>query len=94
MYAFDTSAASKGRKEVFERQMSFEERQLFDPTKKDEIDNWSHIKDGQERESTLGIRWILEYRLDENANKSPEARIVMLGCLDPDYENRPADHQP
>ena len=33
---------------------------------------------------------ILEYRLDENENKSPEARIVTLGYLDPDFENRPA----
>ena len=42
------------------------------------------------RESILKIRWVLEYRLDENENKSPKARIVILGCLDPDYENRPA----
>ena len=36
------------------------------------------------------MRWILEYRLDENENESPEARIVILGYLDPDCENRPA----
>ena len=36
------------------------------------------------------MRRVLEYRLDENENKSPKARIVILECLDPDYENRPA----
>ena len=36
------------------------------------------------------MRWVLEYRVDENENKSPEARIVILGYLDPDYENRSA----
>ena len=38
----------------------------------------------------LRIRWVLEYRLDENDNKTPKACIVILGYLDPDYENRPA----
>ena len=33
MYAFVTSAARKGRKEVFERQTSLEERGQFDPEK-------------------------------------------------------------
>ena len=36
------------------------------------------------------MRWVLEYRLDENENKKPTARILILGFLDPDYENRPA----
>ena len=36
------------------------------------------------------MRWVLEYRLDEKANKSPKARIVVLGYLDPDSEKRPA----
>ena len=37
MYAFVTSAARKGRKEVLERQMSLEERKQFDPANKKEI---------------------------------------------------------
>ena len=32
----------------------------------------------------------LEHGLDEKENKKPKARIVILGYLDPDYENRPA----
>ena len=36
------------------------------------------------RESTLRMRLILKYRLDENGNKSPKARIVMLGYFDRD----------
>ena len=36
------------------------------------------------------MRWFLEYRLDENENTSPKAGIMVLGHLDPDYENRPA----
>ena len=40
------------------------------------------MKDHQERG--------LEYRLDENENKSPEARIMGLGYLDPGCENRQA----
>ena len=36
------------------------------------------------------MRWVLEYRLGENENKTPKARIVILGYLDPDYKNRPA----
>ena len=42
------------------------------------------------QESILRMRWVLEYRLDENENKTPKARIVILGYLDPDSENRPA----
>ena len=98
LYAFVTSAAKKGRKEVFERQMSLEERRKFDPAKQKEIKNYV-VNDVLEklephenppRESILRVRWVLEYRLDENENKSPKARIVILGYLDPDYENRPA----
>ena len=98
LYAFVTSAAKKGRKEVFERQMSLEERRKFDPAKQKEIKNYvvNELLEKLEphekppRESILRMRWLLEYRLDENENKSPKARIVILGYLDPDYENRPA----
>ena len=73
-------------------------RKQFDPAKQKEIKNYvvndvlgqleQHEK--PPRESTLRMRWVLEYRLDENENKSPEARIVILGYLDLDYENGPA----
>ena len=98
LYVFVTSAAKKGRREVFERQMSLEERRKFDPAKQKEIKNYV-VNDVLEklephekppRETILRMRWVLEYRLDENENKSPKARIVILGYLDPDYENRPA----
>ena len=98
LYAFVSSAAKKGRNEVFERQMSLEERRKFDPAKQKDIKNYV-VNDVLEklephekppRESILRMRWVLEYRLDENENKSPKARIVILGYLDPDYENRPA----
>ena len=42
------------------------------------------------RESILRMRWVLEYRLDENEKKTPKTRIVIFNYLDPDYENRPA----
>ena len=98
MYAFVTGAASKGRKEVFERQMSLEERKHFDPSKQKEVKNnaTNNVLEKLEphekppRESILRMRWVLEYRLDENDNKTPKARIVILGYLDPDYEHRPA----
>ena len=35
------------------------------------------------------MHWIQEYRLDENENTSPKARVVILGYLDPDNQNRP-----
>ena len=38
----------------------------------------------------LRIRSVLAYRHDENTNKSPKARNVILGYLDDDHENRPA----
>ena len=98
MYAFVTSAARKGRKEVFERQISLEERKQFGPAKQKEIKNYvvNNVLEKLEphekppRESFLRMRWVLEYRLDENENKTPKARIVILGYLDPNYENRPA----
>ena len=40
MLAFVTSAARKRRKDVFERQTSFEERKQFDPAKQKEIKNF------------------------------------------------------
>ena len=98
MFAFVSSAARKGRKDVFEPQMSLKERKQFDPRKQKEINNYT-VNDVLEklephekppRESILKMRWVLEDRLDENENKSPKARIVILGYLDPDYENRPA----
>ena len=98
LYAFVTSAAKKGRKEVSERQMSLEERRKFDPAKQKEIKNYVvndvleklELHEKPPRESILRMRWVLEYRLDENENKSPKAPIVILGYFDPDYENRPA----
>lgn len=39
-FAFVTSAARNGRKEVFERLMSLEERMLLDPAKQKEINNY------------------------------------------------------
>ena len=98
LYVFVTSAAKKGRKELFERQMSLEERRKFDPAKQKDIKNYvaNDVLEKLEphekppRESILRMRWVLEYRLDENENKSPKARIVILGYLDLNYENRPA----
>ena len=95
---FVISVVRKGRKEVFERHMSLEERKLFDPAKQKEIKNHvvNNVLEKLEphekppRESIVRMRWVLEYRLDENENKTPKARIVILGCLDPDCENRPA----
>ena len=41
------------------------------------------------QESILRMRRILEYRLDVDQKESPKARILILGYLDPDHENRP-----
>ena len=77
MLAFVTSAARKRRKDVFERQMSFEERKQFDPAKQKEIKNFvvNNVLEKLEphekppRECKLRMRWVLEYRLDENEKK-------------------------
>ena len=71
MLAFVTSAARKRRKDVFERQMSFEERKQFDPAKQKEIKNFvvNNVLEKLEphekppRECKLRMRWVLEYRL-------------------------------
>ena len=34
------------------------------------------------------MRWVLEYRFDENENKSPKAPFVIFGYLDPEYEKQ------
>ena len=73
----ETSAARKRRKDVFERQMSFEERKQFDPAKQKEIKNFAvnNVLEKLEphekppRECKLRMRWVLEYRLDENEKK-------------------------
>ena len=85
-------------KEVFDRQMSMEERKQFDPANQKEIKNYvaNNVLEKLEpherppRESFVRKRWVLEYRLDENKKKKPKARIVILGYPDPDSENRPA----
>ena len=66
--------------------MTLEERKLFDLAKQKAIKNYiasdvvaklePHEKPPQER--ILRIRWVLEYRLDENENKSPKAQIEIL----------------
>ena len=80
--------------------MSLEERKQFDPAKLTEIKN-QVVKDVLEklesherppRESILRMRWVLEYRLDENQNKSPKARAVISGYLDPDHASSISNH--
>ena len=103
MYAFVTGAASKSRKDIFKRQMSLKERKLFDPAKQAEIKNHvaKEVLDKLKsygrprRESILRMRWILEFRPDEDEKMSPNARIVTLGYLDQENQNRPAvaNHQ-
>ena len=78
MIAFVTSAARKDHKEMFERQMSSEEKIQFDPAKQKK--DQELVNDVQEKfgphekppsESTLRMRLVLEYRLDENENSPP-----------------------
>ena len=95
--AFVSCGARDARK-FFDRQMSLEGRKQFDPAKQKEIKNYM-VNDVLEKlephekppmESMIKMRWVLEYRLDENENKSPKARIVIFGYLEPDCENKPA----
>ena len=73
MCAFVTSATRTGRKEVFERQVSVEERRQLDPAKQKEINN-NVVNDVLEKlEARDRPQRVLEYRLDENENKSPKA---------------------
>ena len=38
----------------------------------------------------MRMRWILEWRVDETTgDKQAQARIVVLGYMDPEYEHRP-----
>ena len=67
--------------------MSLEERTQFDPAKQEETRNYIvndvlEKQDPHEKppsESILKMRWVLEYRIDENENKSPNAGIVIFG---------------
>ena len=84
MYAFVTSAARKGRKEVFERSMSSEERKMFGPAKQREIKD--HVANDMleklephERPPSVGMlmmRWTLDYRLDDNEKSLRSYRDV------------------
>ena len=68
---------------------SLEERKQFDPAKQKDIKNCTANDVLEElephekppRASTLTMRRVLEYRHDENENKSPKPRIVILGYI-------------
>ena len=84
MYAFVTSAARRGRKEVFERSMSSEERKMFDPAKQREIKD--HVANDMleklephERPPSVGMLCDGLWSIVSMTTRRVSARIVMLG---------------
>ena len=98
MRAYVVSQFKKGRREVFERNMSAEEQDKFSGAKGKDITNYivSQVLETLPPDVTplpsevMRMRWVLEWKLDElTGDAKAKARLVILRYLDPQYEHRP-----
>ncbi len=95
LVSYLASAVKKNRREVFPRQLTKEHFEAFSGAKGKEVNKFLVNKVLETLppefqpppELILRMRWVLEYKGDP---ETEAARIVVLGYLDPDYENRPA----
>ena len=87
------SAAKKQRSEVKLRDLTNEDRKLFDAAKNKELQSWLDTGTIQRicrqqipKENVLRCRWLLTWKdmgeIDKT-NKTPKARLIVLGCEDP-----------
>jgi hypothetical protein len=92
--AFFTSQLERQTMELSERRLSDKERTEFAGAKMKEVKNYIIAKAFEAipkhlhptRQQAMCVRWILTWKAIEGEAK---ARAVILGYLDPDYENRP-----
>ena len=95
--AYFISALKRRTVEVSERHLSSEEHEQFKGAKKVEVDKFiaaealqalpPHLQPS--REQALKMRWVLTWKKSEDGGTKPKARAVVLGFMDPDYQNRP-----
>ena len=94
---FMVSSLKERAVEVSERRMDAAEKKSFEQAKHTEVKKFlaakamealpSHLRPN--RAQALRMRWVLTYKLQEDGSRTPKARAVILGFLDPDYANRP-----
>ena len=94
---FMVSALKKRAVEVSEKRMDPKERQAFQEAKQSEVKNFlaaiamealpKHMR--PDKSQALRMRWVLTYKIQEDGSRTPKARAVILGFMDPDYANRP-----
>ena len=77
------------KRQVSERRVSPEDREKFRDAKDVEVKNFilpEHLR--PHRDQTVGMRWILTWKVKEDGSVKPKARAVFLGYQDPCYEHR------
>ena len=82
--------------EVSEKRMDAETKRLFDAAKQIEVKNFisaqafealpDHVK--PPKETAVGMRWILTWKVKDDGTTKPKARAILLGYQDPGYEHR------
>ena len=98
---FTNSLRKRTGIEVYEKNLSEEERAQFRSAKAVEVTNFlagkafeaipTHLQPSKEQ--AVRMRWILTWKYKEDGGKKAKARAVLLGYQDPCYEQR-ATHSP
>ena len=97
MKAFLVKLTKRSQVEIHEGKLTKAEREEFGKAKDVEVNNYlaakvfaklpKHLRPS--RDQILKMRWVLTWKWDQDGSRKAKARCVILGYMDPDYENRP-----
>ena len=83
--------------EVFEKNMTPEEKEKFKGAKAAEVRKFLSARALEalppemrpDKSQAVRMRWVLTYKTDDSGGQKPKARAVLLGFQDPEYSSRP-----
>ena len=96
MTGYFAGAIRRRAVEICERRLQPSEREEFRTAKSVEVRNFLAAKAFEvlpehlrpPRETAIGMRWILTWKLKDSGERKAKARAVLLGYQDPSYEHR------
>ncbi|CAK0792580.1 unnamed protein product, partial [Prorocentrum cordatum] len=98
MSTYMAGQLKRGKREISERTLAPGEVKKFSVAKATEVNNRVMLSALESSppgvtpppEDVMRMRWILEWKMDETTSeKTPKARIVVLGYMDLEYEHQP-----
>ncbi|CAE7496334.1 RE1 [Symbiodinium sp. CCMP2592] len=94
--AYFVGALRRRAVEVSEKRLTAEDRVKFQEAKAKEVRNFiaaqafealpDHLKPSKDQ--AIGMRWLLTWKTQDDGSVRPEARAILLGYQDPNYEFR------